>query len=309
MRRLRIILVGLACSSSACSEAERYVLSLPLRFRQNEYQESVDQKRLLWFLCSSKDWRVSDASGALVAVPRDSAAMAGFEATDSTICAISIRFTPYKTASPVWLLEGNFTPAHRQDSDVAVVLESTLDSGGQRTFASRLVLEIEKDLWIEIYERSALRERHGTSAALEWSLSILANSTETESALREALAHNGSLRRRNGGSAAPVAQAAIDHLGNGQYRLHGFMNPLIRGFVETEIVDSGTGTSRNEQKRVRTREWTGWSQDPEDIFYFDAPVVVDGDGSVEDLRVHVVFTPVQSSVIFSTNCLLETWTR
>lgn len=310
--RLSLLLCLVLALPRMVSADESAHVRLPLSIRSTEQMSPDSRELLFWFLCSSRDWRVSDSGGALVAEYRHvSRLLTNSEGDmDSFRCSLSVRFSPYEHSSPVWLREGSFTSAKAADG--TVLLSPIADSTSQKTkvFSTRLILSLAPDLWVETYERSPNMERSATTNALALVASLLSSVVRGRSALNDQLASDGSRVVQNDASVpTPVRDLRVERVAPGQYQLSGYVNPKRRGFIDVAIQDPQTGSIRNQAKIQRTVEWTGWSTDPAELFYFDIPITADGDGTAQQVRLLVRFTPRESTVLCSTNCVIETWSR
>ena len=308
-----ILICLLLATPYAVSASDPMNILFPPPLRTAEQMPAESRELLSWFLCSSKDWSVSDSGGALVAEYRHPARLApdGKCDTDSFRCELSVRFSPYKYGSPVWLREGRFTFAKAADREVR--LSPVADAPSQQNaaaFSTRLVLSLAHDLLVEVYERSSVKERGATTNALALVASLLSSVSHGRPTLNDKLTAEGARVVFGDASALSCAQQLrMNKVAPGQYQVSGYLNPMKRGFIEVAIQDPQTGRTINQAKLHRTVQWTGWSSDPSELFYFQMPVSADGSGAAQDVQLLVRFMPQEATVLISTNCTIETWSR
>lgn len=269
---------------------------------------------LFWFFCSSRAWRVLDDVGAIVATPRDQNTILphSMGADPYLHCIVRVRFSAYTRGSPAWLKSGNVTLVQAKDESITVSVNRDQVRDNIGLYSSRLLLSLGDDLWVEVFEVSRKEQRDATAHALNVLADMFALVANGRKMAEKQLIDDGSIITQTSAVASfPVHGVTVKQVGSDEheYEMSGYLNLGEPGFIQVAIEDVQTGSLRNTAKKHRTVEWPGWSNDPLQSFYFAVPVVVDGDGAEEQVRLRHQFSPRNERILMTTNAVLRTWTR
>ena len=177
-------------------------------------------------------------------------------------------------------------------------------------YSSRLLFSLGSGLWVEVSELSRKKQRHATGHALNVLAETFSSAANGRKEAEKQLIDNGSIiTRTSAGAVSPVQDVALKADGPAEYEMSGYVNLGGPGFVQVATEDEQTGSQKNDATIHRTVEWPGWSDNPQQLFYFAVPVTVGGDGSEERVGLRLQFTPENKRMLMTTNIVVQTWTR